>query len=170
MQSPSAKSVSLTSEGVTSATEKEQVNYWVCGRETSFSHRENHVSPVGIWKMWPVIHSQWVFSGKIEKKKTELKWCPVSCHSWLHFLLMSAEPSPHLLKKDACIWNRDQLGNVPLRPKATCCHMVFGAGGVMFELFPNNNNKKKSLLWLKTTAVSLTRMKPNQNSRLKRVI
>lgn len=143
MQSPSAKSVSLTSEGVTSATEKEQVNYWVCGRETSFTHRENHVSPVGIWKMWPVIHSQWVFSGKIGKKKTELKWCPVSCHSWLHFLLMSAEPSPHLLKKDACIWNRDQLGNVPLRPKATCCHMVFGAGGVMFELFPNNNNKKK---------------------------
>lgn len=56
---------------------------------------------------------------------------------------MSAEPSPHLLKKDACIWNRDQLGNVPLRPKATCCHMVFGAGGVMLELFPNNNNNKK---------------------------
>lgn len=135
VQSPSAKYVSLTSEGVTSATENEQVNYCICGRETSFSHLENHVSLVGIWKMWPVIYLQRVFCGKIEKL---IKWCPVSRHSWLHFLLMSVDPSPHLLKKDAFIWSRDQLGNVPLRPKATCCHMVFGAGGVMLELFSNN--------------------------------
>lgn len=89
-----------------------------------------------------------------KNRKTELKWCPVSRHSWLHFLVMSADPSPHLLKKDACIWSREQLGNVPLRPKATCCHMVFGAGGVMLELFCNNKEKKACYDWKQQWLVS----------------
>lgn len=43
-QSPSAKFVSLTSEGVASVTEREQVNYWVWVWKTFFSSRESSIT------------------------------------------------------------------------------------------------------------------------------
>lgn len=73
-------------KGVISATKKERVNYWVCGRETSFSHLGNHVSPVGIWRMWPVIH---------------LQWNDVQCHATADFTSSSCLliPRPTYLKR-----------------------------------------------------------------------
>lgn len=88
---------------------------------------------------WWSIHKEYF----VKNRKPDLKWCPVSRHSWLHFLLVCADPSPTYLK-DACIWSCDQLRNVPLCPKATCCHMLFGAGGIMLELV---SNKRKTVCY-----------------------
>lgn len=48
-----------------------------------------------------------------ENLKKSLRWCPVSFHSWLHFLLMCADlsPTPHSLK--GCL-------HMVLRPAAKC--------------------------------------------------